>query len=648
MPNIDNNDTVEISREKPSDTQLSEEQSRTAEKLKHEDFIGKELIGSYLGRYRIDSVIGMGAMGAVFLGTERFLNRKVAIKLVSPHRLNDAKTKLNFKKEARTLAMLNHPNITSIYMFDEIGEISYFVLEFIKGKSLADEIKERKRIPMQESVRIIKEICEALSHAHKLGIIHRDIKPKNVLLDLAKTVKVTDFGMAIERKHLSAEETTGIITGTPNYMSPEQVRGQSILPASDIYSLGILFFEMLTGKLPHQGKDVKDILQKHLKNDIPDITKILPNIPVKINTIIQKMTAKKIEDRYSSISDVANDLAVFLESKPVNIQSEEKKFELEKETFISDYDGYEIRQLKVIGYLDMNKVDAVKNQLKAFLHEGSYRIILDFEELTYICSSGMSIFLEFIDDIRESGGEMIFINLAKRVFRVFSMLGLNHIYNFQSTLDSALKEFAKLGPTSDKKESVHIFPFGYKCSECRKNIRIKGPGKFACPSCNLEFSVGIDGRIKLPFLAAEKGLYLKIPCMLTYLPAVRGALKGVLLEMDFDEDQEYQIIQAVDESCSNIIEYGSEDSEKQHFILIIQPEKNCLVIDIIDYGKQFDQSDDTRIDINKRIGQRKSGGFGLALIKRCMDVVEHKRTPDNRGNILRIKKFNKDRKLNNA
>lgn len=644
MANTDNNETVEISREKTSISQLSKEQSRTADKLQDEDFIGKDLIGSYLGRYRIDSVIGKGAMGAVFLGTERFLNRKVAIKLVSPHRLNDAKTKLNFKKEARTLAMLNHPNITSIYMFDEIGEISYFVLEFIKGKSLDDEIKERKRIPMQESIRIVKEICEALSHAHKLGIIHRDIKPKNVLLDLAKTVKVTDFGMAIERKHLSAEETTGIITGTPNYMSPEQIRGQSILPASDIYSLGILFFEMLTGKLPHQGRNVKDIFSKHLKNDIPDITKILPNIPAKINTIIQKMTAKIIEQRYSSVSDAAKDLAVFLESKPVTIQSEEKKFELEKETFISDYDGREIRQLKIIGYLDMNKVEAVKNQIKAFLAEGRYRIILDFEELTYVCSSGMSIFLEFIDDIRDKGGEMIFINVAKRVYRVFSMLGLNHIYNFQSTLDIALKEFAKLGPASDKKGSIQIFPFGYKCSECRKNIKITGPGKFACPSCNLEFSVGIDGRIKLPFFAAQKGLYLKVPCVLTYLPAVRGALKGVLLEMDFDDEEEYQIIQAVDESCSNIIEYGAEKNDKPHFILIIQPEKECLSIDIIDYGKQFDQSDDTRIDISKRIGQRKSGGFGIALIKRCMDVVEHKRTPDSRGNMLRIKKYYKNRK----
>jgi|GEM_PF-1034061 serine/threonine protein kinase/formylglycine-generating enzyme required for sulfatase activity/WD40 repeat protein len=268
------------------------------------------------GRYRIERELGRGAMGQVFLAEDTQLHRKVAIKIPQPGMLDDPQAIERFYREARTAAMLRHPNICPVYDVGAIDGTYFITMPFIAGKPIRSLLTKDKPLPLRQTALLIRKIAIALAEAHRLGITHRDLKPANIMFDERSEPVVMDFGLA---RHVENTRITqsGAILGTPVYMSPEQVHGDSALvgPASDIYALGVMTYEFLTGKLPFSGPMM--VVFKQILSDDPQRPSTLGrNVDPQLEAICLKMMAKEIGDRYSSMLDVAASLTDWLKTNP--------------------------------------------------------------------------------------------------------------------------------------------------------------------------------------------------------------------------------------------------------------------------------------------------------------------------------------------
>src|ERR671923_745248 len=257
------------------------------------------------GRYRILRKLGAGGMANVYLAEDEELGRRVAIKILNERYANDDLFIERFRREAKSAAGLSHPNIVSIYDRGEAEGTYYIAMEVIEGRSLKELIMTRGPLPIAHAIAHARQILDALRFAHRHGIIHRDIKPHNVLIGDAR-LKVTDFGIA---RHGPSQMTeAGSIMGTAQYLSPEQARGAPVTAASDLYSVGIVLYEMLTGKVPFSGDTAIEIAMKHL-NDIPKPpSRIRPEIPPELDQIVLRALAKEQEDRYQSADEFIEDL----------------------------------------------------------------------------------------------------------------------------------------------------------------------------------------------------------------------------------------------------------------------------------------------------------------------------------------------------
>jgi beta-lactam-binding protein with PASTA domain/tRNA A-37 threonylcarbamoyl transferase component Bud32 len=266
------------------------------------------MIGQELGgRYEIIDRIGGGGMALVYKAHDILLHRKVAIKVLRQQYVHDEEFIRRFRREAQSAASLSHPNVVSIYDVGQQGEIHYIVMEYIEGTNLNEKIKEKAPLQVEEAIHIASQICDALEHAHNNQIIHRDIKPHNILLGKNGRVKVTDFGIA--RAATSSHITqTGSVLGSVHYFSPEHAKGISQGEKSDLYSLGIVLYQMLTGKLPFLGESPISVALKHLQEDVEDPRKINPLIPQSVENIILKALRKKPEERYQSAKQMLTDL----------------------------------------------------------------------------------------------------------------------------------------------------------------------------------------------------------------------------------------------------------------------------------------------------------------------------------------------------
>jgi predicted Ser/Thr protein kinase len=252
-------------------------------------------------QYEIARLLGRGGMGAVYLATEAALEREVAIKVLPPDRGATQESRDRFRREARTAAKLSHPNIVPLYTFGDVDGTLYFVMGYVKGESLAARLKREGRLAVEEARRILIEIADALDYAHKLGVIHRDIKPDNVLIEVdTGRALLTDFGIA---KAVGAGQTMtelGSVLGTPQYMSPEQAQGKADIDhRTDLYSLGAMGYAMLAGRLPFEGGTPADIMVQHITKKAPSLKSLAPNIPVDIATALTKSLAKDPNSRYS-------------------------------------------------------------------------------------------------------------------------------------------------------------------------------------------------------------------------------------------------------------------------------------------------------------------------------------------------------------
>ena len=269
-------------------------------KAEPEDPIRAALRKALGQQYEIQRLLGKGGMGAVYLATEAALEREVAIKVLPPDRGATKDSRDRFRREARTAAKLSHPNIVPLYTFGDVDGTLYFVMGYVKGESLAARLKREGRLPVEESRRILIEIAEALDYAHKLGVIHRDIKPDNVLLEEGTgRALLTDFGVA---KALGAGQTmteVGSVLGTPQYMSPEQAQGKADIDhRTDIYSLGVMGYAMLAGRLPFDGPTAGDIMVQHITKEAPPLKSFAPDIPIEIANALTRCLVKDRDQRW--------------------------------------------------------------------------------------------------------------------------------------------------------------------------------------------------------------------------------------------------------------------------------------------------------------------------------------------------------------
>jgi eukaryotic-like serine/threonine-protein kinase len=273
-----------------------------------------------LGRYKINGVLGKGAMGLVYDGVDPQLNRRVAIKTILTASLDEATAKhytMRFKKEVRAVAKVNHPNIVQVYDFGTEGDLAYIVMEYIQGRELKDALDKKERFDLRAMFQMMAQLLGALDSAHAAGVIHRDIKPANVMLDNKGNVKLADFGVArMDDPDAGGEKTrVGQVIGTPAYMSPEQTQGQTVDHRTDVFSAGILFYQILTGSKPFDGTGFA--LQKKIIQDDPVWPSTLLEVPDTFDRVVARALAKEPEQRYQSAKEFAEDLKRLAEGKEV-------------------------------------------------------------------------------------------------------------------------------------------------------------------------------------------------------------------------------------------------------------------------------------------------------------------------------------------
>ncbi|TML74818.1 MAG: Stk1 family PASTA domain-containing Ser/Thr kinase [Actinobacteria bacterium] len=268
------------------------------------------------GRYRIMRKLGAGGMADVYLAEDQELGRRVAIKILNDRHANDDQFIERFRREAKNAAALNHPNIVSIYDRGNAEDTYYIAMEFLDGRSLKELIVGRGAAPINVAIEYARQILSALRFAHRHGIVHRDIKPHNVLVDGEGRVKVTDFGIA--RAGTSQMTETGSIVGTAQYLSPEQARGGEVDPRSDLYSLGVVLYELLTGKTPFDGETPVEIAMKHLSTPPKPPSKLRPDIPPELDKVVLRALAKSPDDRYQSADEMEADLERVARGAPVS------------------------------------------------------------------------------------------------------------------------------------------------------------------------------------------------------------------------------------------------------------------------------------------------------------------------------------------
>ena len=260
------------------------------------------------GRYRLEETLGYGGMAVVYLARDVELDRPVALKLLGEHAAADSSFRKRFVREARVAAKLVHPNIVQVFDAGEDHGRPFIVMEYVDGESLADVLQRRRKLPPQEVVDVALQVCGGLEHAHEGGVVHRDVKPANLLRRADGTVKIADFGIA-----RAAEATkltrVGTVLGTAAYLSPEQAAGEEVTAAADIYSLGVVLYELLTGETPHRFDSLADLTVKQRESVITPVRDREPSVPPALEEVVMRCLARNPSYRPASAAELARALA---------------------------------------------------------------------------------------------------------------------------------------------------------------------------------------------------------------------------------------------------------------------------------------------------------------------------------------------------
>ena len=263
-------------------------------------------------RYELLELIGQGGMADVYLAQDIILNRTIAIKILRTSLAKDPIYVTRFQREASAAAALSHRNIVEIYDVGEDEDKYYIVMEYVPGTTLKELILKRGAVHYIEAIDIMKQIVSGIAKAHQLGIIHRDLKPQNILVTDSGVAKIADFGIA-SMQSLAQVTQTDVIMGSLHYLAPELARGEKATAQSDVYALGIVFYELLRGEVPFNGESPVNIALKHMQEDLPSLLDFNPSIPQSVENIVIKATAKNLNDRYQSAAEMLDDINTCLD-----------------------------------------------------------------------------------------------------------------------------------------------------------------------------------------------------------------------------------------------------------------------------------------------------------------------------------------------
>ena len=297
---------------------------------------------SRLGHYEIVARIGHGGMGDVYRGYERALDREVAIKVLPAELARSDDFVRRFRAEATAAAKLIHPNIIQMFFFGEDAGHHFFGMQYVEGESLADLLARQKKLPVTETLAIVEQALAGLAAAHSQGMVHRDIKPGNILLDSRnRRALLADFGLVKSLEDsVTGHTATGVVMGTVDYISPEQGRGQAVDGRSDLYSMGVLLYHLLAGRLPFEADNPTALIFQHVYEPPPPLAKTAPHVPAPLATMIEKLLAKSPDDRYQTAEEVLIDLRAFRTGQPLSLQAQPPEESRLQSTMVrlSDFD----------------------------------------------------------------------------------------------------------------------------------------------------------------------------------------------------------------------------------------------------------------------------------------------------------------------
>jgi eukaryotic-like serine/threonine-protein kinase len=271
------------------------------------------MIGDVIAeRYEVLELVGTGGMSSVYKAHDQLLERNVALKVLHPHYGDDTEFVERFRREARAVAQLSHPNIVTVIDRGESEGHQFIVFELIEGENLKELVNRTGALPARRAVELVAAIADGLAFAHEQGLVHRDVKPQNVLLNGDGEAKVTDFGIARSLDVEHGVTQTGTVLGTSNYLSPEQASGKQVTPATDVYSLGVVLYELLTAEVPFPGENFVAVAMKHLNDPVPDILERRPDVPMRLVAAMEHALEKDPARRFSSMREFASELRACL------------------------------------------------------------------------------------------------------------------------------------------------------------------------------------------------------------------------------------------------------------------------------------------------------------------------------------------------
>jgi hypothetical protein len=262
-------------------------------------------------RYELGDLIGKGGMSSVWKARDRLLDRTIAIKILHPHFTNDAEYVERFRREARSVAQLSHPNIVTVIDRGEDAGRQYIVFEYVEGENLKQVVERSGPLPVRDALALALQMARALSFAHDRGLVHRDVKPQNVLLNADGQAKMTDFGIA-RSVDVEGVTITGTVLGTSEYIAPEQARGQRVDALTDVYSLGVVLFELLTGNVPFHGESFVTVALRHVNEPVPDVLERRPDCPPRVALAVERAMAKNPSERFGSMAELIAELEACL------------------------------------------------------------------------------------------------------------------------------------------------------------------------------------------------------------------------------------------------------------------------------------------------------------------------------------------------